>query len=121
MEILINAKNEYDFIPDIFGNGNLPDGQKFKIVMQKVNGTLHSGEWSSFDKDGNLLIQLHKKLKKHIVSFINPPKLRIGGIVRDLTIDDIIDEKFPELYELVNLLVEEMNRLDSERIDNRKK
>jgi hypothetical protein len=113
MKLVVSSKNEFNFIPDIANNKDIADKDKFIVVMRKVNRSLDSDKWTTFDKEGSFDISYRDKLKAYIVKFVNPPILSIDGVEeKELTVDMLLNSSYPELDILIDQLVDKMNDLD---------
>lgn len=109
MKIKVSAKNRYDFIPDIGDNLKLPDNEKFVIVLTRLNQVLNSGKWSHFGADGSVSVNLKQKMIDHIIEFKRPPLIDDGVSQKELTVEMLLSDRYPELSDLVNQILGEIN------------
>lgn len=105
MRLTISTKNEFCYVPDIADNLKLPDGQKFKIIVRKINHAIAPVEIR--DDDGNIKpIDMKDRVRRHIVRLENPPELSIDGkLTRQMEIDDLFNEDFSSLFPIVEGLI----------------
>ena len=112
MILKVSSQNEFRFYPDISNNMELPENERFTVVLKRLNNVLNAKVWTSYTKEGGIEIDILKKYKKHIVKIENAPLLQMeSGEQRELTIDDLFNEEFTELEIILNQIVDEINRL----------
>jgi hypothetical protein len=112
MKLKVSAKNEYKFVPEIGGNRNAPESEKFVVIMRRLNQTLNNARWTSFGKNGEVYVDIRKTISDHIVRLINPPLLQTSeGNEIELTIDILLSDTYPELDQLIEQIAAEVNRL----------
>ena len=121
MEITISAKNEYPLIIDIGNNLQLPKSEQFKVIIQKINSTIEAGEYASFTEEGDIRIDNDIRLKKHIVRFENPITLNIEGKKRPIEVNDILGNKFPQLFTITKQVGDYINELEERGVKDKKK
>jgi hypothetical protein len=119
MIIKVSSKNEYPFYPDIQGNLDKPEKDRFAIIVCRLNNTLQSGEWAHYG-DGETKFDFAAKVKLHIVRIDNAPMLEIDGKKIEMTPDDLTSNKYPELFPIVNDLAGFIGDLESEETDGKK-
>jgi hypothetical protein len=124
MRIKVNVSNEYTFTPDIFENMKQAEAERFKIVFKKLNQTLCSDRWISYTLDGSkkeMLINMRDKIRDHFVRIINPPTIQVDGKTEhEMTLDDILSEKYPELSELVSQIISFIGTLSESGFERKK-
>ena len=122
MKLQVNSTNEFTFCPDVSDNLQKPEGERFAIILKKVNRTLQSNKWASFDAEGGININMAEKIRAQIVKLVRPPILLIDGKEeREMTVDDLLGDTFPALFPIVEQLVEEINKLETDSEDSIKK
>lgn len=107
MEIKVNAKNEYYVYPDAFGNLELPEKDRFVIVLakrhkiiQQSGGVRYNGE---FD--------IAAFCKKSFLRIENAPLLDFGKLKRALEFNDIFE--IPELESVANAIFDKINDISN--------
>ena len=121
MEFNISGKNEFTLIPEIGNNKEIPHNQQFRIVHKKLSNRLHSGKWSSFDATGKFSYDIFAKVREHVIRIENPPKLKMkDGQHRSMTIDDLCNESYHELYPVVEQIIDAIELSKKEGIDSKK-
>lgn len=120
MKIKVSNKNEFEIIPDIGNNKELKKEEQFKIIFKKLS-TLSSSQWSSVGHKNDIKVDLKEKLRLSIIRLVNPPILIIDDKEVELTIDILLSEQYPELFDLENILITEMARIENDtKIDIKK-
>lgn len=120
MKLKVSSSNEYKFYPSIGGNRSLPEGERFAVILRRINQTLATGKWTMYNGKGSVSLDIASKIKDHIVRLVNPPTILIDGKEeRELTIDDLIADKFPELSDVIDEIVNEINDLSAVKVDAR--
>ena len=114
MKISVSSTNEIPFTPDIYGNMDLDEKDRFTIIFRKLNSALNTGTWAKFESDGSMNIDLKSKIKSQIVRIDNPPALVTEkGKEIELTVDILLSDDFSELYEIVSQVVEAINDIEA--------
>ncbi len=120
MKLKVSSSNEYKFYPSISGNRELPEGERFTVVLRRINQTLATGKWTLYNSKGGVSLDVSSKIRDHIVRFKNPPIIQIDGKEeRELTVDDLLSDKFPELSDIIDEVVNEINDISMTKIDAR--
>lgn len=116
MKIQVNQVNEHRFAPDIWGNLKQAEGAQFAFFLKRTNSFLTSQRWSSMRQErGKLVFESNfaEKIKLNVVRIVNPPILEIKGKEpREMTLDDILSDDFPELYDLARMLWDEIQKIE---------
>jgi hypothetical protein len=121
MKLKVNAENRYNFIPDIADNRKLPESERFVVVLRRLNATLNSGKWASYETEGGVSINMVHKIKDHIIEFKNPPMLDDGSSQFLLTPEILLSEKYGALNDLIDQIVDEINKISqSQKIEIKK-
>ena len=122
MEIQLGSKNEFEFVPDIGNNLELPEQEQFKVVYRKLSNRLHASQWSSFDKEGNFNYNYFDKIKANVIRLVNPPELRFNtGQLKKMTVKDLCNEENHELFGLVEQITNAIEETEKEGIGSKKK
>jgi len=111
MKIKINALNEYRFYPDL---GVEQHGEKFCVVLKRLSATIHSSRWADFNADtGAVSIDMARRVAAHIVRLENAPELELpDGTARGMVAEDLTNGEYPELFNILEQVNNEINRLD---------
>ena len=117
MKLKVNANNEYAFTPDIGDNRKLPDGERFVVMLRRLNQTLHSGKWSAFGMDGTVSVDLKTKIRDHIIELKRPPVIDDGATQKELTVEMLLSDRYSELDDLVNQILAEINSMAPRRLN----
>jgi hypothetical protein len=122
MKIKVSSKNEFKFVPDIFNNLELDPKDQFTIVLKKLSA-LDENNYTIYNKeDGSVKINLRERIKASIVRLENPPILEIDDQNEiELTVDILASGKYEALYDLEDMLLFEIKRLDDDSNLNAKK
>lgn len=121
MEIKINKTNRFNFYPDVQNNLDLPEKDRFCIVVKKLNTTMHYGKWSTPGDDGKTNVDMGKYYKEHIVELINAPTINIDGKEkRALTADDFLGDEMKELFFIGEDLAKFIEELLKDKADGKK-
>lgn len=86
---------------------------RFTIVVKKVNAALEGSRWLKLEENNTYSLNNEAKLREYIKGFKNAPILQIDGKTeREMTIDDLLGDKFPALFQIVADLNEFILKLD---------
>lgn len=119
MKFKVSSSDEVDFYPSIIVEGeelnlNLAKEEQFKIVLHRLNATLHYKEWTGFDKNGRAFTIWDKKLRKYIARLEKEPEMDNGsGTVHKLVIKDLVTDSYPEIIQITNQIVKWIDDFDS--------
>lgn len=116
MKLTVSSKNEFTIIPDIADNLEKPSEEQFKIIFKKLSG-LSDNAWTKIDsKTQSISVELGLKYKQQIIRIENPPILSIDGeIEEELTIDIMLSDKYPELFELQSIIIKEITAIEEKK------
>jgi hypothetical protein len=121
MKIPVRSKNEFRIIPDFYNNLQLEPKDQFVIVLRKLSN-LETSEWSSFNSDGEISIDMKKRIESSIVRLENPPVLVVDDKEHiELTKEVLVSGKYVELYELETFLTSEITNLNEGTEKDKKK
>jgi hypothetical protein len=129
LKLKVSGKNEFPFYPDVEldkgQNLELPEKDRFTVVLKKLSRTIHGDEWSTYDKDGIIQsVDVVKCIEMHFVEFINEPDIEIESIgkVKKLTLKMLLSDDYPELDFLVDMILKQINEINMrEEVDLKKK
>ena len=121
MEIKVNKTNRFNFYPDVQDNLELPEKDRFCIVVKMLNTTFHYGKWSTPGDDGKTNVDMKKYYKEHIVELINSPTIDIDGkLKRPLEVDDFLGDEMKELFFIGEELAKFIEGLLGDKADGKK-
>ena len=136
MKITLQTKNEYIFYPDIDTdqgkNSELPEDKRFGVVVQKVSSPAFTQKYMNFDAlTGGVDINTFTKLKLNVMRLVNAPIIDFKGDQavdekgkeipsRQMTVDDLFDTRFPELFPILQDLQIFTNKLEIEGLEVKK-
>jgi len=116
MKLNVSSKNEFYFYPDVADNLKLEEKDRFTIVVKKVSAALSGTDWFKYDEDDKYLgVDNKAKIKSQIKEIRNAPILLVDGDKeKELTIDDLMDGIYPELFEIITELNLFILKIESE-------
>jgi hypothetical protein len=123
MKISVSSKNEFKFYPDVWGNMDLEEKERFAVVVKKISRALGVSKWTKFDTDGNIEVDLDGRIKSQIVKLINAPLLEIDGGKKSevLTIDILYSGLYTQLDPLLSQISDYIADLEVEDDEKVKK
>lgn len=111
MEIKVSAKNEFYVYPDIAGNLDQPENERFAIVLAKRHKLIQQ----SGGVRANGEFDIAAFCKKSFVRIDNAPLLNFGKLKRALEFDDIFT--VPELEPVANAVFDKIDSLSKGDVD----
>jgi len=111
----VSTNNNITFYPDLQNNLDLPESERFAIVLKKQNKIQIAPYCTDqvIDQDGNITSRINnaKYIAKHFVMFKNPIRLRFDDGVkeRDIELKDITT--MPELDDLCAQISNRISKL----------
>jgi hypothetical protein len=120
MEIKVSAASLVTVVPDVGNNLDLPEGEQFRIVMQRPSRwNIQKGGLRPIIKNGEVEMEIDREntIRLYVKRFINAPLLKHDdGSQREMTVQDLFeyDELAPVLAE-VESTMREMNEAEPDR------
>lgn len=121
MRVKVSSKNEFEFIPDFMDNLELPKESQFKVYFKRLS-KIANQDFCSFKANGEISVDVGERLKASVIKFVNAPILELeDGKEKEMTIDMLIGEDYPELFDLQEIIIGQMNKIFNEGKQDTKK
>jgi hypothetical protein len=105
LELKVSPKNEYAVYPDVGGNLELPEQERFAVIIAKKHKIIQQ----SGGVRANGEFDISAFCKKSFVRIDNAPMLNFGKTKRALEFDDIFT--IPELEPVANAVFDKIDEL----------
>jgi dissimilatory sulfite reductase (desulfoviridin) alpha/beta subunit len=121
MDINVSTNPDVIFYPDFENNLELPESQRFGVVLKKINQELHSHKWVYQNDKGERDLDWRLWAKAHVLRLVNPPGLIIDGKNKRLmTINDIFGDEFLGLVDIAEQINKKIIDMRYEDLDTKK-